>query len=120
MGVERVEKVVCRGTNSSPLLVQGFTLGQVKNYYGALSKAYSSFDDYSRANPRLIVQQDNAPSHHAISTRKEFARRGVSLLEWPPLNPIESVWRLLKDWIQRHYPETPIDPEIIRAIVEHL
>ena len=48
-----------------------------------------------------IYQQDNAPCHSAQHTRDSFSELGIKTLDWPPqspdLNPIEGVWRLIKN-----------------------
>lgn len=55
----------------------------------------------------LVLMQDGAPGHAAASTRKDFEERGVQVLDWPAfspdLNPIESVWNWMKDWIEDRY-----------------
>ena len=57
----------------------------------------------------LQVMQDNAPSHKAARTMREFNERNVTPIEWPPyspdLNPIENVWNLMKNYIQFKYPD---------------
>lgn len=56
---------------------------------------------------RLILMQDSAPGHAALETRKDLEQRGIRVLKWPPyspdLNPIESCWNWMKDWIQEHH-----------------
>ena len=51
--------------------------------------------------------QDNASGHAAKATIAEMQRRGIRLVEWPPyspdLNPIETVWDWMKDWIDDRY-----------------
>lgn len=55
-----------------------------------------------------IFQQDSAPCHTAKSVKKWCAENGVELLPWagnsPDMNPIESLWCLLKNEIH----EVPI------------
>ena len=55
----------------------------------------------------LLFMQDNAPGHAAKYTREELQSRNIPYISWPPyspdLNPIESVWNIMKDWIQEHY-----------------
>jgi transposase len=62
---------------------------------------------WMRLNPGLSFMQDNAPGHAAKYTREEFLERGITVISWPPyspdLNPIETVWNIMKDWIQEHY-----------------
>lgn len=59
--------------------------------------------------PDLHVMQDNAPSHSAARTIRELNERNISPVEWPPfspdLNPIENVWKLMKDFVQNKYPD---------------
>jgi hypothetical protein len=58
-------------------------------------------------HPGTILMQDGAPGHRASTTLAELCQRGITILEWPPyspdLNPIETVWNIMKDWIQHHY-----------------
>lgn len=58
---------------------------------------------------RLTFMHDNAPSHKAALTLDYLRSRGVESMFWPPyspdLNPIESVWSMMKDFIQNNYPE---------------
>ena len=60
-------------------------------------------------NLQLSLMQDGAPGHSAASTRQELQDRGIRTIFWPAyspdLNPIETVWNEMKDWIQDHYPE---------------
>lgn len=59
--------------------------------------------------PGLHVMQDNAPPHKARQTMREFERRNISPIEWPPyspdLNPIETVWSYMKAYIERRHPQ---------------
>lgn len=62
-----------------------------------------------RINPHLSLMQDGAPGHTAADTLRELSERGIRVIKWPPfspdLNPIETVWNAMKDWIQENYTE---------------
>ena len=52
----------------------------------------------------VIFQQDNAPIHIAKITKNWFKTSKIATIDWPAnspdLNPIENIWRQLKDNIQ--------------------
>ena len=62
-----------------------------------------------RMNPHLSLMHDGAPGHAAKGTIQELLERGIRLIWWPAfspdLNPIETVWNKMKDWIQDNCPE---------------
>lgn len=51
--------------------------------------------------------QDNAKAHGARATLQTIQEKGIELMYWPALspdlNPIESCWDWIKDWIQDVY-----------------
>jgi transposase len=52
----------------------------------------------------------------------EFEKRGIRLIFWPPflpdLNPIKTVWNLMKDWIQEHYSGDKLDYRVLKEAVQ--
>jgi ketohexokinase/beta-glucosidase len=64
-----------------------------------------------RINPHLFYMQDNAKAHAARATIQECEERGFRPIWWPAnspdLNPIETIWNKMKDWIAWNYPDKP-------------
>ena len=64
----------------------------------------------------LVFQQDNARPYAAAFTTFQFIYTGIHVIKWPPfspdLNPIETVWDWLKDYI------AIIDPSIHRSYIK--
>lgn len=55
----------------------------------------------------LILMQDGASAHGAKGTLTDLMERGITLITWPSLspdlNPIETVWCEMKDYIEDKY-----------------
>jgi hypothetical protein len=75
-----------------------------------------------RMNPELILMQDGAPGHSAKDTLTDLNERGIYPIFWPAfspdLNPIETVWDRMKDYIESHYPEYHSSHDKLRRVVK--
>jgi len=60
-----------------------------------------------RMNPHLQFMQDGALGHSATSTKGELLKQGIHTIFWPAcsldLNPIETIWNWIKDYIKLKY-----------------
>ena len=67
---------------------------------------------------RMVFQQDGASSHTAKLTRAFFSEIGLTVLPWPAnspdLNPIENIWSVLKQNVEKH--EIKTKDELIRVV----
>ena len=65
----------------------------------------------------VFVMQDGAPAHRAKNTQAEETKHGINRLDWPAcspdLNPIETVWRILKKRLQ----DLPVRPTTIPQMI---
>jgi hypothetical protein len=75
---------------------------------------------WMRMNPGLSFMQDGAPGHRAQSTIDDLIERGIKE-DWPPfspdLNPIETVWNWMKDYIQQNYGHLTLSYDRLREVV---
>lgn len=67
---------------------------------------------------QLSFMQDGAPGHRAAGTKMDLQNRKIEVVDWPPfspdLNPIESCWNWMKDYIEEKYglEEKPTYPRL--------
>jgi DDE superfamily endonuclease len=59
--------------------------------------------------PSRTFIHDNASIHTAKKVKDWFENEGIPLLDWPPyspdMNPIEHVWKKLKEIVHKRHPE---------------
>jgi DNA-binding Lrp family transcriptional regulator len=75
---------------------------------------------WQRLHPELDIMQDSAPGHVARITLDEINARGMRFITWPAfspdLNPIETVWNWIKDYIMNNYRENLTYDELRAAV----
>lgn len=68
----------------------------------------------------VFFMQDNAPAHKSVTTKNHLTSCGITTMPHPPnspdLNPIESIWHILKNKI-RHLKDHPNSiPKLTQAV----
>jgi transposase len=71
----------------------------------------------------LIYMQDNASGHSAKATIQALKVIGIKPIFWtslsPDLNPIETLWNRIKDYIQEKYPQSHRSyPRLKEVVIE--
>ena len=111
----------------SGLYGKGFGVFWEKSWGTITKESYSEhivpkIAEYMAAHSGLQFQQDNAGGHAAAFTMETMAMYGLRPIFWPSnspdLNPIETLWNDMKNWIQEHYPEIHRSYRRLRATVE--
>jgi transposase len=97
------------------------------NAQGYIDHILPILNEFYEQNPEKMLVEDNATPHAAISSKNSRSTRSWILIEWPPnspdLNPIESIWRRIKQKIYngRHLPPKNIAQlraAVVRAWLE--
>lgn len=84
-------------------------------YEGTLSGLYFMHD----IPERITLMEDGAPVHRGKIATSWREAHGIKKFDWPPnspdLNPIENVWRIVKDKL-RHYDRPRSSQEMIQTV----
>lgn len=85
------------------------------------------FPNASRTGRRWRFQQDNAPMHTSRITRHLLESHKTRVIDWPAnspdLNPIENLWAILKDKVEKRTnfhlaSKKTLSSEMFRSIIE--
>jgi hypothetical protein len=79
-------------------------------------------DEILQEHPELQFQQDNAKGHASAFTKSVLKAARIKTIKWPPnspdLNPIETIWDDMKNYIQKHYPQVHRSYKRLREAVQ--
>ncbi len=95
--------------NLGPLVILSRGSINGKNYMKILEEYFFDFwQTMSEEMGLVLFQEDNAPIHTSNLAKNWRTDMGIEELPWPPqspdLNPIEQIWKILKDSIQDRKP----------------
>lgn len=114
---ERVSLWGClcaRGVGQAEIFVGSFDATQ---YVDVLQHNLLQTARYFYPREHWWFQQDNAPQHTSHLARRWFHTHGVDLIDFPPyspdLNPIENLWGILKQRVEKRLARTTDEVECI-------
>ena len=116
------------GIRTHLLELIGDPLSDRKGVTGANIRETLELDLPTIAQPNMAFIQDNAPVHKSHVVQEwltDFSEgAGLELVDWPPyspdLNPIENVWKLLKESMNKKFPDLkdlPRKEESLQALI---
>ena len=79
-------------------------------------------DDWLKQHSRLQFIQDDASDHREEETQTEIKQCNMSMISWssylPDLNPIETIWDKMKNYLQNNFSEQMIYSQLRAAVQE--
>ena len=79
----------------------------IKHYVPIIAQYLCDIKGLKGMAYELLFMQDNALGHAAKEIKAMLAKLAIIVITWPPyspdLNPIETLWKHIKEYLQRKY-----------------